>query len=153
MPIIQAAIDVNRRQRQVVIDKLQTALKGLRGRTVGILGLAFKAGTDDVREAPSVELTSMLLDRGAYVQVHDPVSLDAFARDYPGLEVRRCARPEDAARLADALVLATEWPEYRTLDWDAMAAAMRTRVVVDGRSYIDQEALEQAGLQVLRIGQ
>ncbi|HSV72990.1 MAG TPA: UDP-glucose/GDP-mannose dehydrogenase family protein [Chthonomonadales bacterium] len=153
MPLLQATVEVNRRQRQHAIDRLQNALKGLRGRTVGLLGLTFKAGTDDARESPALDLIPMLLDRGAYVQVHDPVALGRFRHDPASEEVACCDEAVGAAAGADGLIVATEWPEYRDLDWDAVAAAMRTPVVLDGRNCLDVSRLERAGITVLRIGQ
>jgi len=153
MPLLSAAVEVNRRQRQHAIDRLQSALKGLRGRTVGILGLTFKAGTDDARESPALELIPMLLDRGAYVQVNDPVALERFRQDPASEEVTCCEQALDTARGADGLIVATDWPIYRDLDWEAIAAAMRTPVVLDGRNFLDVGRLERAGITVLRIGQ
>jgi UDPglucose 6-dehydrogenase len=152
MPLLEASTAVNRRQRAQVVQKLQRALRGLRGREVGLLGLAFKAGTDDVRQAPAADLVQMLLECGAFVRAHDPVAADAFRRDYPSLDVTLTPDAEAAARGADALVVCTDWPEYVALDWRAVAAAMRGSVVVDGRNCLPMGVVRAAGLDLIRIG-
>jgi UDPglucose 6-dehydrogenase len=151
LPIVAAAREVNVRQRQVLVDKLQSALKLLRGRVIGILGMAFKPNTDDVRDAPALDIIRLLLERGAVVRVHDPVAL-AQARALVGAEVDYADDPYALAAGADALVVATEWEHYRVLDWARMAAAMRTPVLVDGRNLLDPEAARRAGLTYMGIG-
>src|ERR1017187_5629656 len=103
MPIVQAAREINRCQRVPVIEKLLAELKILKGRTVGLLGLAFKPHTDDLREAPAIEIARKLIERGARVRVHDPVAMDRFRREHADLEVTCCESAEDVARDADAL--------------------------------------------------
>src|ERR1700683_2010326 len=121
MPIVEAAREVNRRQRDRVVDKLLGELKILKGRTIGLLGLAFKPDTDDLREAPSPDIARKLLERGCKVKVHDPVALDRFRTEYPDLAALACESAEDLADDADALVLVTEWQQYLELDWEALA--------------------------------
>ena len=132
MPIVNAAREANRRQKDVVIEKLLVALRILKGRTIGLLGLAFKPNTDDLREAPAIEIAQKLIDRGCKVRVHDPVAMDRFRREHPDLEVVCCPTAAEVAADADAIVLVTEWPEYRDLDWEAVAASMRTAILLDG---------------------
>ncbi len=117
MPLIQAAVEVNKRMRMVIVEKLQIALKGLRGRTIGVMGLTFKPGTDDVRESPAVELVELLLERGAYVKAHDPKGIQNFRHAYPHLDVMLCSSPTQCALNTDAVVIATDWSEYKQLDW------------------------------------
>jgi UDPglucose 6-dehydrogenase len=149
MPIVAAAREVNRRQRERVIEKLQAELKILKGRTVGLLGLAFKPHTDDLREAPAIEIARRLMERGARVRAHDPVAMDRFRRDHSDLGVVLCKSPEETARDADALVLVTEWPQYRELDWEPLAASMRTPILLDGRYVLDRARLARAGFRCL----
>src|SRR5579871_265668 len=118
MPIVTAARDINRRQRERVIDKLLGELKILKGRTIGLLGLAFKPHTDDLREAPALDIARKLIERGCKVKVHDPVAMDRFRQENPDLAITCCITPEDVAIDADALVLVTEWPQYREMDWE-----------------------------------
>src|SRR5208337_5352746 len=97
MPIVKAAREVNQRQRDRVVEKLLGELKILKGRTIGLLGLAFKPNTDDLREAPAIDIARKLLDRGCKVKVHDPVAMDRFEREYPDLGVVCCQSPEETA--------------------------------------------------------
>jgi len=149
MPIVAAAKEVNRRQRERVIEKLQAELKILKGRTIGLLGLAFKPHTDDLREAPALEIARRLIERGARVKAHDPVSMDKFRREYPDLGLTLCESAEETARDSDALVLVTEWPQYRDLDWEPLAASMRTPILLDGRYVLDRARLTRAGFRCL----
>jgi UDPglucose 6-dehydrogenase len=151
MPIVQSARDVNRRQRERVIDKLLGELRILKGRTIGLLGLAFKPHTDDLREAPAIDIARKLIERGARVKTHDPVAMDRFRAGYPDLASTCCAAPEDVFRDADAVVLVTEWPQYREMDWDPLVKAMRTAVVLDGRLALDRARLTRAGFRYLGL--
>ncbi|MDI3328513.1 MAG: UDP-glucose/GDP-mannose dehydrogenase family protein [Alicyclobacillaceae bacterium] len=160
LPIVEAARTVNSRQRQRAVEKLQVALKGVRGRTIGILGLAFKPGTDDVRESPALDVIRLLLERGAHVRAHDPVALAnarAALADMHGVsgeewEVEFLEDPYQLADGADALVLATEWGEYRNLNLERLARLMRTPVFVDGRNLFAPEAVRRAGFTYLGVG-
>jgi len=151
MPIVAAARQVNHRQRERVIEKLQEELKILKGRTIGLLGLAFKPQTDDLREAPALEIAQRLLERGARVRAHDPVAMERFRRERPDLDVTLCETAEGVARDADALVLVTEWPQYRELDWEALAAGMRSPIMLDGRYVLDRVRLARAGFRYVAL--
>jgi UDPglucose 6-dehydrogenase len=124
---------------------------------VALLGLTFKAGTDDLRESPALRLGRELLARGASLTVHDPVAAGAGA----ALLRRSVAAPAEvvvasdvmaACRDADAVVVATEWPEYSSLDWSQLAGVMGGQVVVDARRIVDVGAVSGAGLRVLVLG-
>jgi len=149
MPIVKAAREINRRQRERIVEKLLHELKILKGRTVGLLGLAFKPHTDDLREAPAIEIARKLIERGVRVRVHDPVAMERFRREHADLEVTCCESALDVARDADALVLVTEWPEYRELDWEALLPSMRTAIVLDGRNAFDKSRMTRAGYRYL----
>src|SRR6202022_4199408 len=118
MPIVEAAREVNRRQRERVVEKLLGELKILKGRTIGLLGLAFKPNTDDLRDAPAIEIARKLIDRGCKVKAHDPIAMERFQEQYGDIGVICCETPEQVADDSDALVLVTEWPQYRELNWD-----------------------------------
>jgi len=152
MPIVSAARKVNFRQRQRLVDRLQEVLKGVRGRVIGILGLSFKPGTDDLREAPAREIIQLLLERGAHVRVHDPLALKPAYQILQGLEVEFCEDPYSMADELDALVLVTEWPQYRELDLARLAAKMHTPVLVDGRNLFDPKKARKAGWTYLGVG-
>jgi UDPglucose 6-dehydrogenase len=149
MPIVAAAREINKRQRERVVDKLLGELKILKGRTVGLLGLAFKPNTDDLREAPAIDIARKLVERGCKVKVHDPVALERFAEEHADIGVVCCRTPEEVADESDALVLVTEWQQYRELDWEAIAGRMRSRIVLDGRHALDRGRLERFGFRYL----
>jgi UDPglucose 6-dehydrogenase len=151
MPIVKAAREVNRRQRERVVDKLLAELKILKGRTIGLLGLAFKPHTDDLREAPAIDVIKQLIERGARVKAHDPVAMKRFKREHPTLEHVLCETPGECARDADALVLVTEWPHYGELDWEPLAASMRTAILLDGRHVLDKARVTRAGFRYIGL--
>ncbi|MCQ8904063.1 MAG: UDP-glucose/GDP-mannose dehydrogenase family protein, partial [Methanothrix sp.] len=126
MPIVLAAREVNFRQRRRLVEKLQNALLGVRGRVIGVLGISFKPCTDDIREAPALEIIKLLIERGAHVRAHDPAAMENARNALQ--EVEFFEDPYRMADGADALVLLTEWPEYRELDLSKIAKTMRTPV-------------------------
>ena len=151
-PLLHAVETVNRRQIERTVAKLEREVGGLHARTVAVLGLAFKPNTDDVRDAPALAIITRLLDRGARVRAHDPIAND-LARNVLGDD--RVAFFDDMyATLegADALVLATEWNEFRALDFARCAAAMRGDVLIDGRNVFDPDQVRAAGLRYLGVG-
>ncbi len=150
-PIVKAARAVNARQRERVVEKLLDELKILKGRTIGILGLAFKPDTDDLRESPALDIARKLIERGARVRAHDPVAMERFRKENPDLKVTCCESAEEAARGCDAVVLMTEWVEYRELDWEAIRPTMRTPVVLDGRNHLDRARLVTAEYRYLGL--
>jgi UDPglucose 6-dehydrogenase len=151
-PLLHAVETVNRRQIERTVAKLERALSSLHGRTVAVLGLAFKPNTDDVRHAPALAIIRRLLDRGARVRAHDPIAND-LARDVLG-DDRVTFFDDMYATLdgADAVVLATEWNEFRALDFARCAAAMRGDVLIDGRNVFDPDRVRAAGLRYLGVG-
>ncbi len=151
MPIVESAREVNRRQRERVVEKLLGELRILKGRTVALLGLAFKPHTDDLREAPALDIARQLIERGARVKAHDPVAMDRFKREHPNLEVVCCEDVESALRDCDAAILVTEWPQYRELDWEPLAKVMRSAILLDGRLVLDQTRLRRAGFRYVGI--
>ena len=152
MPIVQATRDVNWRQRQLIVEKLQVALKILRGRTIGILGLAFKPNTDDVREAPVLDIIRTLIERGAHVRAHDPVAIPQGRQALNGLDVEFTEDAYDAADGADALVLVTEWEEYHTLDLARLAKGMNNRILIDGRNFFNPDEAHAVGFMYMGVG-
>lgn len=151
MPIVQAARRINSRQRELVVERLLGAMKLLKGKTVGLLGLAFKPNTDDLRDAPAIDIARRLIERGARVRAHDPVAVALAQKLHPDLAVTWCATAEETATEADALVLVTDWPEYRELDWKELAARMRQPLILDGRHFLDREKLTALGFKYLAV--
>lgn len=151
LPIVEAARKVNGWQRDRVVEKLLQELKILKGRTIGLLGLAFKPNTDDLREAPAIEIAQKLIDRGVRVKAHDPIALDRFQREHSRMGLNLCASACDMAEGCDALVLVTEWNEYRELDWECVARKMRNPFLLDGRHALDREKVTRAGMRYMSI--
>lgn len=152
MPIVAAAREVNYRQRERIVEKLLAELKILKGRTIGLLGLAFKPNTDDLRDAPALDIAHRLIERGVRVRVHDPVAMEKARREHPHLALHYCETPEQVAEEADALVLVTEWAMYRELPWEEMARRMRRAVLVDGRNFLDRAQMAALGFRYVGIG-
>src|SRR5213076_2390065 len=146
--LLSAVIEVNELQKRRVVQKLQKHLGKLRGKKIALLGLAFKAGTDDMREAPSIVLASRLLAEGAEVRAWDPVAEPGDL--LPG--VRMCATVLDAVRDADAAVIVTEWPELRDLASTDVRDAMARPLIVDGRNLLDPDATRAVGFAYEGIG-
>ena len=146
--LLNAVIEVNELQKRRVIGKLERRLGPLRGKRIALLGLAFKPGTDDMREAPSLVLAGRLLSEGAAVTAWDPIA-DGAAHLH-GVEIAATALA--ALDGADGAVLVTEWPELRELDWAAAAERMRGRVIIDGRNLLDPEAMRVLGFAYEGIG-
>lgn len=151
MPIVNAAREVNKRQRVKVVERLLGELKILKGRTISLLGLAFKPNTDDLREAPSIDIARRLIQHGAQVRAHDPVAMQRFQQEHPEVELTLAATPEALFDDADAVILVTDWQQYLELDWAALLPRMRHPVVVDGRSFLDRDELTRAGYRVLLV--
>src|SRR5215471_11730465 len=150
--LLEASLDVNAAQRQMVIQKLQEKLYILKGRTIGLLGLAFKPDTDDLRDAPSLHIAERLLQMGARVKAYDPIANAACRTQRPDLKMRYCDTAQELASDTDALVLVTEWREFHKLDLRAMAALMTAPVLVDGRNFFAPEEARAAGFDYTGIG-
>ena len=149
--LLKEVARINREQRLRLVNKLNSALGSLKGRTIGVLGLSFKPNTDDMREAPSVDIVEWLLKEGASVRVYDPVAL-ARAKTIFGEGVQYSADAYDAAKGADAVVLLTEWDAFKNLDMAQLKACMKGRVVVDGRNIYDPSQMRALGFQYYGVG-
>jgi UDPglucose 6-dehydrogenase len=150
--LLRASLEVNAAQRLMVIQKLQEKLFILKGRTIGLLGLAFKPDTDDLRDAPSLHIAERLLQMGARLKAYDPVAMSACREQRPDLKIRFCESARDVAAEADALVLVTEWREFRDLDLADLARVMTRPVLVDGRNLFSPAAAAAAGFDYTGIG-
>ena len=149
--LLKAAVSVNQRQRLIAVEKLQQELKILKGKTVGLLGLTFKPDTDDLRDAPALNLIEQLNRLGTKVKAYDPIiSQTGMRHGLSGVIVE--TDPERLADGCDALVLVTDWEQFRNLDYVKMAKLMNNPVMIDGRNFLDREALESAGFRFLGIG-
>lgn len=148
--LLNAVMEINRDQRQLAVEKLRECLGTLRGQVIALLGLAFKPNTDDMREAPSLEIAHSLLKRGATVRGYDPAALERARSILPEIEYRRNAYA--AARGADAVVIVTEWNEFRRLDLHRLRRVMRRPVVVDGRNIYDPDEMRRLGFVYRGVG-
>jgi UDPglucose 6-dehydrogenase len=148
--LLNAVIEVNELQKRRVVNKLLSHLGSLVGKRVALLGLAFKADTDDMREASSLVLAARLQGEGAEVVAYDPVAAEAAGELLEGVELRDSAL--EALDGADAAVLVTEWPEFAELDWADAASRMARPLLIDGRNFLDPTALRAAGFEYEGIG-
>jgi UDPglucose 6-dehydrogenase len=152
MPILAAADETNRRQPMRFVERLDEGLGGLAGRRIGILGLTFKPGTDDLREAPSLDIASRLIEAGADVVAYDPMERARAGAKLKVFGLQTADKVADVFDDADAIGLVTEWPEFVSLDWPALATTMRGRLVVDGRNALKADDLVEAGLSYVGFG-
>jgi UDPglucose 6-dehydrogenase len=150
--LLEASLTVNNNQRQVVIQKLQERLGILKGRTIALLGLAFKPNTDDLRDAPSLLIADKLIRMGARVKAFDPVAMHACRTHHPDLALHYAADALSAVDHADALVVVTEWAEFGRLDLAEVASRMAKPILIDGRNLFDPEKARAAGFAYEGIG-
>ncbi|PZV27279.1 MAG: UDP-glucose 6-dehydrogenase [Snowella sp.] len=149
--LLNAAVNVNTRQRVIIIEKLQQELKILKGKVIGLLGLTFKPDTDDMRDAPALNIIEQLNRLGAKVKAYDPiVSASGLSHGLSGVLIE--TDPQRLADACDALVIVTEWQEFLKLDYGKMSKLMVNPVMIDGRNFLDQTTLEQAGFRYIGIG-
>lgn len=152
MQVLKAVESVNERQKSILFDKMTRHFGAdLTGKTVAMWGLAFKPETDDMREAPALVLIDKLIDAGAEVRVYDPVAMDECRRRI-GDKVTYCADMYEAAVDADAVMLVTEWKQFRMPSMPVLAKTMRGRVIIDGRNIYDREYIEESGFKYYKIG-
>lgn len=152
MSVLKAVEEVNDRQKGILYDKLSKHYNGkLRGLTIAIWGLAFKPDTDDMREAPSLVLIDKLISSGCNIKVYDPIAMSECKRRI-GNSVVYCNDMYDAAVDADALMLVTEWKEFRIPSYSVLSKTMRHKVIIDGRNIYDREELKENGFTYYKIG-
>ena len=150
MYLARAIASANDDHQRRFARRIAVAVGGLSGKRIALLGLAFKADTDDVRSSPALRLAARLLSEGADVRAHDPAAGAAARRALPNLQV--VATPEEAVRDASAAVIATEWAEYRNLDWASLRPTMKHPLILDGRRLLPATELRAAGFTVIRVG-
>ena len=141
---------INKQQINRMIEKIRHALWVIRGKRIGVLGLAFKPNTDDVRFSPAVELIRRLLLEGASVRAYDPAAMEKARAVLPNVEL--CENAYQAPNGADALVIATEWADFRDLDWEKVHATMARQLVLDGRNLLQGEAMKSLGFEYVSFG-
>ena len=152
MEVIEAVERVNEKQKSIVYEKIIKAMGDVQGKTIAIIGLAFKPDTDDMREAPALVVIDKLLKDGATVRVFDPIAMDECKRRI-GDTVIYCKNMYDAADGADVFALMTEWRQFRMPSWNVIKKVMTGNVVIDGRNIYDRQELEELGFVYTRIGE
>lgn len=151
--LLRAAISVNGNQRRLAVDILNHALVGVDGKQVCVLGLAFKAHTDDVREAPALEVIRSLCQQGAMVRAHDPAAIERAQQALPSQSsLRYCDDAYEAMHASDAILIATNWPQFKELDWKNIRARMTGNTLVDGRSLLSPEKMRALGFNYIALG-
>lgn len=152
--LLRAAEEINTRRVEVFLDKVRNSVWVISGKKLGVLGLAFKPNTDDIREAPSLKIIAALLKEGAELRLHDPWAMPAAKALYPPEEGRitYCESPYEVARGAEALLLLTEWDEYRRLDLGRLRDLMQVPALIDGRNFFAPEEVLQAGFRYAGMG-
>jgi len=148
--LLQAVMDINRNQRRRVVLRLRNVLRSLDQKVVGILGLSFKPNTDDVREAPALEIIHLLQNEGAEIRAYDPAAMKNAAKILRN--VAFCKDPYSVAEGADALVLVTEWNEFKHLDFQRIVGLMRQPIFIDGRNIYDPKTMQSLGFIYYGIG-
>lgn len=150
--ILESVYKVNDKQKKVLVEKLIHYYQGqLEGKTIALWGLSFKPDTDDIREAPSLDIIKELLELGAHVKAYDPICSSAVKEMFPALEI--CQDPYHAAFNADAVALLTEWKQFRSIDFKKVKANMKGRGFFDGRNQFNPQLVEACGLDYTGIGQ
>ncbi len=148
--LLQAVMEINRNQRRRLIVKMRKALGHLDDKVIGFLGISFKPNTDDIREAPALELMHLLQNEGAHIRAYDPQAMENAAQTLQ--RVTLCENPYQVAEGADALVLATEWNEFKQIDFTRIRTLMRQPVIMDGRNLWDPDYLQELGFQYFGVG-
>ena len=148
--ILKAAVEVNKQRCPKFINKMKDVLGTLNGKTIGILGLAFKPNTDDIREAKSLELITVLLNEGSNLRAYDPVAMDNTKAIFP--QITYCSNPYELAEGCDALLIVTEWREFRFLNLERIKQAMKRPAIFDGRNIYDPVRKKKLGFEYYSIG-
>ncbi|MFN7705384.1 MAG: UDP-glucose dehydrogenase family protein, partial [Chryseotalea sp.] len=150
--ILKSVMDVNASQKTVLFNKMKRFFGGsLRGKKIGVWGLSFKPHTDDIREAPALENIDLLLQEGATVVAHDPEAMENVRKIF-GDKITFAKNPYEAIHAADALFIATEWPEFRTPDFDKVAELIKNKVIFDGRNLYELSQMKELGFTYYSIG-
>jgi len=148
--LLQAVLDINADQRQQIIEKTDQLLEGLEGKVIGLLGLTFKPGTDDLRDAPALEIAQRLIDRGAKVRAYDPVAMQRASELMDAINMAE--NPYQLAEGCDALIVCTEWNEFKQLDLERLLDALKQPIVVDGRNIYDPDQMRKLGFRYRGMG-
>ena len=150
--ILRAVMDVNKYQKTKLLSRIKEYFKGdLKGKKIAIWGLAFKPHTDDIREAPALYNIEALLNEGAIIRAHDPEAMENVRRIF-GDKIQYFENPYEAAQDADAIFIATEWPEFRTPDFEKLSGTVKSKVIFDGRNVYELNVMKEQGYKYFSIG-
>jgi UDPglucose 6-dehydrogenase len=147
---LQAVISANKRQRELMVEKIKHLLGSLKDKTIGILGLAFKQNTDDIRKSPSIDIIQLLLKEGAYIKCFDPLAVENTKKILPNLTY--CKDEYDTAQESDALVIATEWNQFRNLDLLKIKKILKSPILLDLRNLYEPEKVKELGFIYEGVG-
>lgn len=150
--LLEEVMRINDEQRQRFLRKVRSALWTLKGKRLGVLGLSFKGGTDDIRESPAISIVQSLVEEGAEVQAYDPAAMEHARKVLPADHVRYVDSAYAAAQDADALLVLTEWGEFKCLDYGRIRDSLRYPIVIDGRNLLDPEEMREHHLMYISIG-
>lgn len=148
--MLKAVVEINEQQPKIFLDRMSKTLKGFEDKTVAVLGLAFKPNTDDLRDAKSIEIIAQLLAKGAKVRAYDPIAMENTRKVFPQIEY--CKNAYEAAETAHALVVVTEWNEFKLLNPERLKEAMVTPIIFDGRNIYDPQRMRRMGFDYHCIG-
>jgi UDPglucose 6-dehydrogenase len=153
MKIVRAAEDVNDEQKLIIYHKLKARFSSLEGKTICLWGLSFKPETDDMREAPSLYIIKALAkEKDCKIKAYDPIAMSETKRRLPDIEVQYCNDMYEATEGADAILLLTEWKEFRLPDWDKIKTSTKGNLVFDGRNIYEAKLLKETGFEYEGIG-
>ena len=150
LKIIRSAIEVNEMQRILPVKILLERFCSLNDKTISILGLAFKPGTDDIREAPSIYIIEELLERRANINVYDPIASEVMKYRYPN--IKYCDNAYDVSKNSDCIIICTEWPEFNLLDFSKIKESMNHPIIIDGRNMLDFKSIKDLGFEYYSVG-
>ncbi|WP_336077320.1 UDP-glucose dehydrogenase family protein [Paenibacillus sp. 203] len=150
--LLKSVVEVNTDQRFMIVSKLRESLGQLNGVSIGIWGLAFKPNTDDIREAPALEIVETLIQAGAIVKLYDPIAMDKFKERVDHPNIMWCSSPQEAAEGSDAVCLLTDWEEFKKVDLVQLASILRKPVLIDGRNVFAEEQIQGSGLEYYSVG-
>ncbi|MCV9949359.1 UDP-glucose dehydrogenase family protein [Paenibacillus sp. BT-177] len=150
--LLKSVVEVNTDQRFMIVSKLRESLGQLNGVSIGIWGLAFKPNTDDIREAPALEIVETLIQAGAIVKLYDPIAMDKFKERVDHPNIIWCSSPQQAAERNDAVCLLTDWEEFKEVDLVQLGSILHKPVLIDGRNVFTEEQIQGSGLEYYSVG-
>jgi UDPglucose 6-dehydrogenase len=152
MRIVESVVEVNKIQKELLVRKIEASLGGLANRCIGVLGLSFKPNTDDIRESPAILICQKLVESQAQVQAYDPISMPNAQKVLNGNRISYCSSAYEAASSSDALLVATEWNEFRNIDLEKIKSLMRQPIIFDARNIFEPEKMESLGFKYFGTG-